>query len=96
MCGACGGGQPVSKLAATLNHERLKRPFAAELQQHLNPGYRVRVFGDRWVLTHPTGRQQLFDTPEELLGVLAGSHLVSPPAHAATASQQLLVELLAS
>lgn len=78
MCAGCSGGRPVSSTTARLNADRLKPAVQQALQRRVGRRARISVFGDRWVLRLPTGRQEVFEDVEALAAALTAQGLAGP------------------
>ena len=76
MCAGCPGGRAVSPATAHLNRHGLKPAVVQALQRRLGRRAAVSVFGDRWVLASRTGRREVFDDVETLVGALVARGLV--------------------
>jgi hypothetical protein len=89
MCAGCPGGRAVSPATAHLNLHGMKSAVLKRLQRSVGPRAALSVFGDRWVLASRTGRRELFDDVETLVGTLVARGLVdgrvrpagAPPEH---------------
>jgi hypothetical protein len=76
MCAGCPGGRAVSPATAHLNRHGMKSAVLKRLQRSVGPRAALSVFGDRWVLASRTGRRELFDDVETLVGALVARGLV--------------------
>lgn len=70
MCGACPGGNSVSKLTATLNRLGLKNQLFAKLKKGLAPGCTLTLAKDQWTLRRRTGRLIVYTDVEHLIADL--------------------------
>lgn len=87
MCAGCSGGRTVSATTARLNAHRLKPAVRQALQERVGRRAGIGVFGDRWVLRFPTGRQEVFDDVEALTAALSARGLVDPAGAAAPSDE---------
>jgi hypothetical protein len=76
MCAGCSGGRAVSRTTAYLNLHGMKSAVLKGLQRSVGPRAVLSVFGDRWVLASRTGRREVFDDVETLVGALVTRGLV--------------------
>ncbi len=92
MCAGCSGGRAVSRTTAYLNLHAMKSAVLKGLQRSVGPRAVLSVFGDRWVLASRTGRREVFDDVETLVGALIARGLVDGRALPAGAPLEQVLE----
>jgi hypothetical protein len=75
MCAGCPGGRKVSPTTAYINHQGIKPALLKELRNRVGKRAKISTFGDRWMLTFPTGKNELFHDVEDLIHALASQGL---------------------
>ncbi|NKX49692.1 hypothetical protein HER39_03690 [Arthrobacter deserti] len=73
MCAGCSGGRPVSRLSGYLNLAGIKADVTRLLERAGGGRVRICVFGDRWVVSSRTGRQQVAGDIGSVARAVAGS-----------------------